>query len=318
MQQNITSRGWQLLVISLPGRRGTARMRVWRALKAAGAAVLRDGVYLLPDMPATRGVFDEQAHTVRSVGGAARVLALARNDEQDSEFRALFERSKDYAALLDALHRLHAQLRRRRPADAERRMQALRRALEALRATDYFPGPAAEQAHEALNELESVVLAQTAPDEPQTCNGAIEKRDVRRYRGRTWATRARPWVDRMASAWLIRRFIDPKAKILWLKDIKRCPKAALGFDFDGATFSHVGARVTFEHLLASFGLEDDPALIRVGRLVHCLDVGGVPVAEAQGLAAILAGARERLANDDRLLAEASRVFDHLYVSYQEE
>jgi hypothetical protein len=92
----------------------------------------------------------------------------------------------------------------------------------------------------------------------------------------------------------------------------------LGFDFDGATFSHVGARVTFEHLLASFGLESDAALMRIGRMVHCLDVGGAPVPEAQGLAAILTGARARLSNDNHLLAEASRVFDHLYHSCREE
>jgi hypothetical protein len=146
----------------------------------------------------------------------------------------------------------------------------------------------------------------------------IEKRIPAQYRGRTWATRARPWVDRLASAWLIRRFIDPRAKILWLKDIRRCPKSVLGFDFDGATFSHVGARVTFEHLLASFGLESDAALMRIGRMVHCLDVGGAPVPEAQGLAAILTGARARLSNDNHLLAEASRVFDHLYHSCREE
>ncbi|MEK6550248.1 MAG: chromate resistance protein ChrB domain-containing protein, partial [Pseudomonadota bacterium] len=92
---------------------------------------------------------------------------------------------------------------------------------------------------------------------------------------------------------------------------------ALGFDFDGATFTHVGARVTFETLLASFGLESDAALTRVGNLVHCLDVGGVPQAEAQGLAAILAGARKRLKKDDVLLAESMKIFDHLYVAYSE-
>jgi len=318
MKKDSLPRTWQLLVLSLPGRRGTARMRVWRALKAAGAAVLRDGVYLLPDVPEARRMFEEQAHAVRSAGGTAEVLALARNGAQDSAFRALFDRSKDYASLLEAIYKQQTQFRRRRFTVAARRVQVLQRELGALQAIDYFPGPAAEQTLEALNELEATVLAQAAPDEPQARSGIIEKRDPRRYRGRTWATRARPWVDRMASAWLIRRFIDPRSKILWLKEIKRCPKTALGFDFDGATFSHVGARVTFEHLLASFGLEDDPALMRVGRLVHCLDVGGVPVAEAPGLSTILAGARDRLANDDKLLAEASRIFDHLYVSYQKE
>jgi len=316
---SIRATAWLVLVISLPGGRGTVRMRMWRALRAVGAAVLRDGVYLLPAGAETRQAFEDQARAVRAAGGAAYVWTLDKiTMEQERAFRKLFEREPEYARLLETIHPLRVQVQRRRTRAAGRRLLSLKREAQALRAIDYFPGPAAEQVTEALGELEALIMASAAPGEPQARAGAIERRDARRYRGKTWATRARPWVDRLASGWLIKRFIDPRAKILWLKDIRRCPRTALGFDFDGATFSHVGARVTFENLLASFDLENDPALVRLGRLVHCLDVGGAPVAEAQGLAAILAGARTRLTNDDRLLAEASRVFDHLYLSYQQE
>ena len=121
----------------------------------------------------------------------------------------------------------------------------------------------------------------------------------------------------MASAWLIRRFIDRKAKFLWLDTPKKCPKSALGFDFDGAQFTHVGGRVSFEVLAASFGLDSDPSIVRIGAIVHCLDVGGVPVAEAAGIEAVLAGARAAAADDDKLLTEASRVFDSLYSNFQQ-
>lgn len=310
---------WLILVIRLPGRRGTARMRIWRALKGLGAAVLRDGVYLLPPGDATRRMFDEQARAVREAGGTAYVFELGSSGpEQEREFRALFDRGADYARMLDAMRRARAGLQRRRARTGTRDVQALKREFNTVYATDYFPGEAAEHAREALAELETQFMALAAPGEPAASRGPIEQRNVKDYHGRTWATRARPWVDRLACAWLIRRFIDPKAKIVWLKDVKRCPRKALGFDFDGATFSHVGARVTFEHLLASFHLEKDTALLRLGHLVHCLDVGGAPVPEAQGLAAILAGARARLENDDLLLAEASRVFDHLYHAFQEQ
>lgn len=314
-----TRPGWLTLVISLPGRRGTARMRVWRALKGLGAAVLRDGVYLLPQSRTARASLEEQAQVIRAAGGTAHVLALEPvTREQDDAFRRLFDRGAGYAALIERMQRLRAVLARRRGRSAPGGWRILRRDFEALRATDYFAGPSADQAAQLLAELETQVAAWGTPGEPSGRDGQFARLDPRAYRGRAWATRARPWVDRLASAWLIKRFIDPRAKILWLKDIKRCPKNALGFDFDGATFSHVGARVTFEHLLASFGLEDNPALMRLGRLVHCLDVGGAPVPEAQGLAAILAGARKRLTNDNQMLAEASRIFDHLYRSYQEE
>ena len=97
-----------------------------------------------------------------------------------------------------------------------------------------------------------------------------------------------------------------------------CPKSALGFDFDGATFTHVGDRVTFETLLASFGLEDDTALMRLGTLVHQLDVGGEPVPEVIGFEAVMAGARERLDDDDALLAEMTNVLDSLYAHFGRE
>ena len=119
----------------------------------------------------------------------------------------------------------------------------------------------------------------------------------------------------MASAWLIRRFIDPKAKFLWLKHVKSCPKRALGFDFDGAEFTHVGSKVTFEVLLGSFNLEQDSGLTRLGALVHHLDVGGIPIAEAPGFATIMAGARSLQPDDDALLKAMTPVLDSLYASY---
>ena len=137
------------------------------------------------------------------------------------------------------------------------------------------------------------------------------------YRGRTWATRERLWIDRVASAWLIRRFIDPKAKFLWLKRLKDCPKSAVGFDFDGAEFTHVDSRVTFEVLLSSFNLEQDAGLARLGALVHHLDVGGIPMAEGPGLATIMAGARSIQPDDDALLKAMTPVLDSLYAGYSD-
>jgi hypothetical protein len=307
---------WLLLVISLPSRSATPRMRIWRALKAVGAAVLRDGVYLLPQGEATRHAFEAQAHEAIRFGGAAQVLRLADLEAaQDQEFRVLLDRTADYARVMDAARKLRPAPGRRRRTAVGRAMNRLKREYQMIRVIDYFPGPSAEQAGQLLAE---VAAGLAPPGEPQAQAGRIARLARKDYRGRTWATRARPWVDRLASAWLIKRFIDPKARILWLKNPKHCPRRALGFDFDGATFTHVGVRVTFEVLLASFGLDDDPGLERLARLVHYLDVGGVPVAEAQGLASILAGARARLTNDNQLLVEASRIFDHLYRSYQED
>ncbi|KRG78042.1 chromate resistance protein, partial [Stenotrophomonas acidaminiphila] len=163
--------------------------------------------------------------------------------------------------------------------------------------------------------LEMACARLQAPDEPGFVAGTIQRLRTADYQGRLWATRQRPWVDRLASAWLIRRFIDPEARILWLAHPADCPPEALGFDFDGATFSHVGHRVTFEVLAASFGLEQGP-IARVGLLVHYLDVGGAPPPEALGVESVLAGLRDSVADDDQLLERACAVFDGLLASFR--
>jgi len=167
----------------------------------------------------------------------------------------------------------------------------------------------------ALADAEGTLNARFAPDEPHAAHRKIRLRDRKDYRGRTWATREHLWIDRVASAWLIRRFIDPKAKFLWLKRVKDCPKSVVGFDFDGAEFTHVDSKVTFEVLLASFNLEQDTGLARLGALVHHLDVGGIPIAEGPGFATIMAGARSLQQDDDALLKAMTPVLDSLYAGY---
>jgi hypothetical protein len=169
----------------------------------------------------------------------------------------------------------------------------------------------------ALADVEAAVNARFAPDEPHAAHRKIQPRDRKDYRGRTWATRERLWIDRVASAWLIRRFIDPKAKFLWLKQVKDCPKSAVGFDFDGAEFTHVDSKVTFEVLVSSFNLEPDVGLVRLGALVHHLDVGGIPTAEGPGFATIMAGARALQQDDDALLKAMTPVLDNLYAGYSD-
>ena len=107
-------------------------------------------------------------------------------------------------------------------------------------------------------------------------------------------------------------------RVLWLAKPADCPEDALGFDFDGATFSHVGERVTFETLMASFGLEADRGLMRLAALVRQLDVGGEPIPEAIGFEAVMAGARSRLPDDDALLGEISATLDSLYAHFESE
>ncbi|MBU0500206.1 MAG: chromate resistance protein [Gammaproteobacteria bacterium] len=303
---------WLLLILSLPTENATARMRAWRALKAAGAAVLRDGVYLLPTGEGRRERLAAIAEDVAGSGGTPYLL-----ESQGGDFAVLFDRTADYHQLSGDIAQCRGDLDKAAAGDLARLARKLRKGFEAIRAIDFFPGPAQAQTGALLDDLEAAIRACLSPGEPTSGNAIIERRDPAAYRDRLWATRHRPWVDRLASAWLIRRFIDTDARFLWLENPADCPEEALGFDFDGAAFSHIGERVTFETLLASFGLETDPVLARIARIVHYLDVGGLPAPEAPGLEALLAGMRASIADDDPLLAAASGAFDFLYASFKE-
>jgi hypothetical protein len=307
---------WLLLITNLPGRNQTLRMRLWRALKSAGAGLLKDGVYVLPNSPLARRLFDEHAKEIGEGGGTGHILSVnADSERQTASLQKLFDRTAEYAGLSQKLTALKGDFTRLAEIEARQQLAGLRREVATLAARDFFPGEPREQIEGALEDAEGSLNAHFAPDEPRAAREKIKRRDRKDYRGRTWATREHLWIDRVASAWLIRRFIDPDARFVWLKRIKDCPKKALGFDFDGAEFTHVDSKVTFEVLVASFELEHDAGLARVGALVHYLDVGGIPVAEAPGFASIMAGARTLHADDDALLKWMTPTLDSLYAAY---
>jgi hypothetical protein len=307
---------WLLFLLTVQGQQSALRMRVWRALKALGVAVLRDGVYLLPNRPAFFESLRALEKEVAAADGGVQVLELdARDPQQQQEFEALFDRTAEYEKLLWEIRDTRKKLSKMDAGAVSTAAGRLRREVENLVALDFFPGRAASQTTLALEDFLTDANAVLSPDEPHPVEGRIRKLDVAEYRGRIWATRKRPWADRLASAWLIRRLIDPEARILWLDKPADCPGDALGFDFDGATFTHVGSRVTFEVLSASFNLDNDPGVEKIGALIHYLDVGGVPVPEAAGFEAILRGARTTFTDDDELLREAGKLFNLLYGTF---
>jgi hypothetical protein len=303
------------LILSLPSQHSTVRMRIWRALKDNGWAVLRDGVYIRPAGRDSARAARDIEDAVRDAGGSAMAVELKfRSDEQIAHARALFDRTADYAALVHETKALQSALPRLGAAKARSAIARLSRAAEKLDAIDFFPSAAKEQALRTLAELKDAYNA-TYSAEPRSSRKRVQRLPRERYQKRVWATRQHPWVDRLASAWLIRRFIDREARFIWLEHPRDKPKNAIGFDFNGAQFTHAGGLVTFEVLAASFGLDGDPALKTLGAAVHYLDAGGIPVAEAHGLETMLKGARERAKDDDALLVEAMRIFDLLYRGY---
>jgi hypothetical protein len=315
----LNSSTWLLLITNLPGQNQTLRMRIWRALKAAGAGMLRDGVYVLPQTAASRRVFEDQAAEIRAAAGSVHILNFESDStQQHNALVELFDRTTDYQELHTRLDACKKKLAKLSELDARRALAAIVRDVAATAATDFFPGKSQGQVQNALADAEAALNARFSPNEPRPSHRKIPRRDTKDYLGRTWATRQHMWIDRVCSAWLIRRFIDPKAKFVWLKRVDDKPKRAIGFDFNRAEFSHVDSKVTFEVLLTSFGLESDVGLARMGLLVHFLDVGGIPVAEAQGLAAIVSGARSLQPDDDALLLSVTPALDSLYHAYRTE
>jgi hypothetical protein len=305
-----------MLITNLPGRIPTLRMRIWRALKAAGAGLLRDGVYVLPYSVAARRLFEEQRLEIKKAGGSAYVLPFESDSpDQNAELDHLFDRTAAYFELNRQLEAFRLDCARLPEDEARKRLNAIERDVAELQAIDFFPGKSSKQLQDVLEDAKSSLDALLSPDEPRAAHRKIPRRDRKDFQGRLWATRQHMWIDRVCSAWLIRRFIDRRARFVWLKRIQDKPKRAIGFDFDGAEYTHVDSKVTFEVLLTSFGLEANAGLARLGALVHFLDVGGIPVAEAKGFESIVSGARTLCAGDDALLKQVSPVLDSLYQSF---
>jgi hypothetical protein len=304
------------LVLSLPTRNSTVRMRVWRALKETGSGVLRDGVYVLPASSAGVDLLTALESEIRSAGGFAMTVELRlKKAQQIAQVRKLFDRSADYGELVRKVRAVQNALARLGARKAHTAVQRLQRSFDELSQIDFYPGEARRQAADAIATLERGFEETYPRGEPRPSKRRPRRVDGAKYQNRIWVTRKDPWVDRLASAWLIKRFIDRNARFVWIDRPRERPGKAIGFDFDGAQFTHAGDRVTFEVLLTSFGLHSDPALAAIGAAVHFLDIGGIPVADAKGLETLLRGIKGKARNDDALLAEAMRILDLFYSAY---
>jgi hypothetical protein len=303
---------WLVLVAMLPIEDPAARMRVLRTLESLGAAVLREGVYLLPDTSANRRSLAALVEYVGRSAGAGHALEVHASEAQQEAFRRLFDRSARYDNLIKTVQSLRVGFGQADPSALARVLHKQRREYEAIAALDFFPSQARSRAQEALLAAEEEVRKLMFPTQPPAPLGAGES-----LQKRTWATRKPLWADRLACAWLVRRFVDPEAKLVWLDKGQPTPPGALGFGFEGAHFAAAGERVAYEEMVVRLQLPRNAALARIGGIVHFLEVGGRPVPEAAGVHTLLQGATRRAGSEDELLAEAEKTLDLLYEAYFE-
>jgi hypothetical protein len=313
---------WLLLIHQLPPQPAYFRVKIWRRLQAMGAVAVKGAVYALPLDDQTQEDFRWLVQEIIAGGGEA-MLCEARFIDwlSDQQVRALFDaaRDADYDAIAKEAGALGDELAAQpdKRAESRRQLGRLRRQLTQIVGIDFF-GANGRQAAEAALAALAVRLAQ-----PELDGGAeqrmINQDGLRGLHGRTWVTREGVHVDRIASAWLIRRFIDAEASFKFVPSKGYVPQPGeLRFDMFEAEFTHDGDRCTFEVLVERAGL-DDPAVRIIGEIVHDIDLKDSKFGreETAGIAGLIAGIVLAHPDDEQRLARGVAVLDDLHRHFRQ-
>ncbi|OFW42107.1 MAG: hypothetical protein A3J29_05145 [Acidobacteria bacterium RIFCSPLOWO2_12_FULL_67_14b] len=315
MSTDSSANSWLLLLFQLPARPTAARVRTWRQLQRLGALPVRNSGYALPHSPAAREDFEWLRADIVAAGGDAMVfVASAADQAADEELRLAFRSAR--AADFDTLRKTAVQLGRTPQARRGRRpgrdIRGLADRLAHLETIDFFAAPNAAAARAAVGALLQPAEEVTVTTAHET---VLRNAD---YQRRTWVTRPRPGIDRFASAWLIRRFIDPGARFTFAESIEAArlqKRQAVPFDMFGAEFGHAASGCTFETLVRRFAIEA-PGIAWLARIVHALDLkeNDAAVPEAAALGRIVEGLRQLHPQDDVLLERGVDVIEAYYRS----
>jgi hypothetical protein len=294
------SASWLLLLFRLPATHQAERVALWRKLKRSGAIQIQTSTYVLPDEPARYEYFQWLTKEIRDAGGDT-TLVRAREIEglPNEKLVDLFNsaRAKDYASLVKQLRRL---LTRGKKVDE---VERIRKQFRDIQERDFFDSPPAQEVEMLLHRIEKTTKA------PARVN-------PKNYRNKTWLTRPRPEIDRVGSAWLIRKFIDLKAKFIFDSKVSAHPKA-VSFDMLDAEFSHQGEDCTFETFTKRFAIRDK-AVRKIGEMIHDADLDDTRFqrVEAIGIDRVLKGWAKQGLTDEQILRHGFECFDALYAFLQ--
>ena len=304
---------WLLLIHQLPAKPAYLRVKVWRRVQAIGAAQVKSAVYALPASDSNFRQFSDLLTEIMEGGGEA-LICKARLEAgfSDSDMRSLFDAARD-VEYEELVAQAKAQLASGTVSEAD--VARFRAKLDDIAAIDFFGAHGRQAADSALSELEE--RAGRHPDVSRTDPGPSFA--VSELKERLWVTRRGVHVDRIASAWLIRRFIDAGARFKFVDAKAHVPEPGeLRFDMAGAEFTHEGARCTFETLCVRASLDADPALGVIAEIVHELDVkdGTFSRPECAGVAAMVAGICAATSDDMERLARGADLFDGLHAHFR--
>ena len=309
---------WLLFIMQLPTRPSAPRIKLWRRLQQLGSVALRGSVYVLPHTPQAREDFEWLSAEVKAAGGQASILAArALTATEHAAIVKAFQdaRSADFTALADSVNREATSRKAPSSSDrrrAERALRAARQKLGELEALDFGGSPQRDRAMAAVSAL----AARLAPQEQEHVMSDKDNLATKGFKGRTWVTRPRPGVDRMSSAWLIRRFIDPKARFDFRTSNPGPRSRDIPFDMFDVEFGHQGDRCTFEVLASRFGIHD-PGVQRIAEIVHDVDLKDSRYghAEAAVVNDLVEGLRRAHADDHTLLEHGMTMFGGLFESF---
>jgi hypothetical protein len=301
---------WLLLLYALPTEQNTERVNLWRKLKKFGALPLRTSGYVLPDDPAQFERFQWLSKQIRDAGGEATLIRVAEIDGMsNAEVVRMFNdaRAAEYKEVAGACQLALERYRKGAEEELAAEVEKLQRRFREVRAVDYFNSPGAYDAQLMLQRVEKALTRQLG-------GSSLGKVNPKEFVGRIWMTRPRPGIDRAGSAWLIRKFIDPKAKFVFGMEPKKRPEA-VPFDMAEVEFSHHGDDCTFETLVKRFGITDK-AVLRMAEMVHDADLEDEKFqrTECIGINAVLTGWARTAISDGDLLAKGIECFEGLYQS----
>jgi len=298
---------WLLLLYSLPTRQKTERVAIWRRFKKIGSIQIKTSTYLLPDLPPQHEHFQWLAQQIRDFGGDATLVRVQEIEGMPNQkLIALFNRVRDeeYGAIKKSLLAFLARGKKADPETNAAELERLTRQFRAIREIDFFQSARGQDVQMLLRRAEG------GPKK------ALPRLEAKNYRGKTWLTRPRPEIDRVGSAWLIRRFIDPRAKFVFAAAVSS-NREILPFDMVDVEFSHHGDCCTFEILIRRFGIEDK-AVKKIGEMIHDADLEDSKFqrSECIGIDRVLKGWAKEGVPDDEILRRGFECFDALYAFLQ--
>lgn len=316
--QATAAAAWLLLIHQLPAKPAYFRVKIWRRLQALGAVLIRNAVYALPANEQTREDFDWVLKEIAEGGGEAliceaRLVAGLSDEDIRAQFNAA--RDADYAAVANDARELADSLSKDSVAsltEGKTKLARMKSEMARLEAIDFFGANGREASDGLLAELERRLTEE--PSVPRSAREGDPHFGVADLRGRVWVTRQGVHVDRIASAWLIRRFIDPRARFKFVPGKRYRPQAdEIRFDMFEAEFTHEGDRCTFEVLLERTGVAD-PGLTAIAEIVHDIDLKEQKFGreETPGIAHLIAGISIANNDDEARLERGGAVFNDLY------